>query len=148
MTIGLHTLHTPKQKSRKRVGRGNASGHGTYSGRGIKGQRARTGGRRHLTQRAIKQFLQQIPKLRGFKSRRPRPEIVSIETLDRNYPANALVTPKDLAAKRLVSSPRVHVRVLGGGKLSKSLAVRAHGFSKSAEKAITAAGGSVQRIEE
>lgn len=148
MNIGLHNLPAAAGRRRKRVGRGNASGRGSYAGRGQKGQRSRTGGRRHLQQRAIKQFLQQLPKKRGFRSRSGKFELMSVGQLERAFPPNALVTPKELAEKGLVKSRVSRVRILGGSKLTKPLTVRAHGFSKSAEAAITAAGGTVQRIAE
>jgi len=68
--IGLHSIHPgPRsKKTRTRIGRGNGSGIGTYSGRGIKGQRARSGGKSGLTARAMKPYLLRIPKSRGFAS--------------------------------------------------------------------------------
>lgn len=70
MSIKLHNLQSViKTKPKKRVGRGNASGKGTYSGRGIKGQRARAGGRGGLKKRSImRQLIKKTPKIGGFKS--------------------------------------------------------------------------------
>ena len=143
MSLELHNLRPRVRKNRKRVGRGNASGRGTYAGRGQKGQRSRTGGRKGLRRRGLKQFLQQLPKLRGFRSLQDKAEIVNLGQLGRLFPANSVVTPRLLKARGLISSHHF-VRILGGGTLEKPLTVQAHSFSESAKKAIVAAGGQVK----
>lgn len=146
MEIKLHNLKSFNRKNRKRVGRGNASGHGTYSGRGLKGQRARAGGKSGLKRMGLKSFLQQIPKVRGFKSYHPRMQIVQLRDLDKRFKENELITLKQLFKAGLIKSIVLGVKILGPGKLSKKLIVKANKFSKSAENAIKKAGGKIELI--
>ena len=85
MTLSAHTISGNKSASprKKRVGRGNASGRGTYATRGLKGQRSRSGGKGGLKLRGFKQSLQKVPKLRGFKSPNPANQTVSLGTIER-----------------------------------------------------------------
>ncbi|MBI3963673.1 MAG: uL15 family ribosomal protein, partial [Candidatus Kerfeldbacteria bacterium] len=90
--VGLHTLHPARgsRHRRTRVGRGSGSGKGTYSGRGIKGQRARTGGRsnaKYLGKRTPV-FIYQLPKRRGFRSIHPSAAVVSLDVLEKAAPAD------------------------------------------------------------
>ena len=141
----LHDLAPPKgaTTAKRRVGRGTGGkGHKT-AGRGTKGQKARNtmpagfeGGQLPLMQR--------IPKLKGFKNPfRVEYTPVNLAALD------ALgvdeVTVESLVEAGLVR-PKAFVKVLGQGSLSRPVRVSAHAFSKSAEAAITAAGGSVERV--
>ncbi|MGC9049203.1 MAG: 50S ribosomal protein L15 [Patescibacteria group bacterium] len=137
----------PKSKKRpKRVGRGDSSGHGTYSGRGQKGQRARSGGRKGLKLKGIKSMIKRIPKLGGFRSIYPRMAIVNLENIEKKFSDNDLVTPEKLLEKGLIKSIKNGVKILGQGKLTKKLTVKANAFSKSAEEAIKKAGGKVIKI--
>ncbi len=122
-----------------RIGRGNASGHGAYSGRGIKGQRARSGGRRHSRKRGLKQMLLQLPKHRGFQSQFDKSSVINVGKLDA-FPAGAKVTPELLRKRKFIKETNF-VKVLGDGKVSHALQISAHAFSKSAKAAIEAAGG-------
>ncbi|PIY78798.1 MAG: 50S ribosomal protein L15, partial [Parcubacteria group bacterium CG_4_10_14_0_8_um_filter_35_7] len=85
MSLSLHNLKSRKRKKRKRVGRGNASGHGTYSGRGLKGQKSRSGGKKGLKLKGFKVIIQNIPKTRGFKSIHPKMEIVNTGDLEKKF---------------------------------------------------------------
>jgi large subunit ribosomal protein L15 len=147
MTISLNTLKaTPgSRKSTVRVGRGNASGHGTFSGRGIKGQRARSGGRKNLRKRGLKQMLMQLPKSRGFGSLQAQASVINLSVLQEKFPAKAKVTPELLLRSKLIRTKQ-WVKILGDGKLTNALQVSAHAFSKTAKAAIEAAGGSVTII--
>lgn len=147
MTINLSNLK-PKAGSRKRivrVGRGNASGHGTFSGRGIKGQRSRSGGRKKLARRGLKQMLQQLPKTRGFKSIHDNNAVVNIGDLQAHFAAQSKVTPETLHRAGLIRKAKF-VKILGTGELKNALQVHAHAFSISAKTAIEKAGGSVTVI--
>ena len=127
-------------KAKRRVGRGIAGKGGKTAGRGTKGQKARSkikpgfeGGQLPLVQR--------IPKLRGFNN--PfRVEYVVINVGALADLGTTDVTPAALRAKGLIPKKGL-VKVLGDGELTSALSVSAHAFSKSAEQAITAAGGSV-----
>jgi large subunit ribosomal protein L15 len=142
MTIGLHNLK-PTKGSRKhsvRVGRGNASGHGTFSGRGIKGQRARSGGRKKLARRGLKQMLLQLPKTRGFQSIHDVVSVVNVGDLQTHFASQSKVTPEALVRAKLIKRA-TYVKILGTGTLRNTLNVHAQAFSASAREAITAAGG-------
>jgi large subunit ribosomal protein L15 len=141
--IKLHDLKPPKgaNRDRKRVGRGIAGKGGKTAGRGMKGQRARgtvparfEGGQMPLHMR--------VPKLKGFTNPfRVEYQGINLDTIE----ASGLdeVTPATLHAKGLAHKGAL-VKVLGRGELTRAVTVRAHAFSRSAEAAITAAGGTVE----
>lgn len=145
MTFTLYNLKPAKgsARRRRRVGRGHGSGRGTYSGRGIKGQKARTGGRNRLRQKGIRQMLLAQPKLGGFRSLHPKAAIVNLETLERVFPAKATVNPKELRSRGLVSEIKAGVKILSGGELTKAFTITGCSVSKSAKAKIIAAGGTV-----
>ena len=129
------------KRPKRRVGRGIAGKGGKTAGRGTKGQGARSnikpgfeGGQLPLTQR--------IPKLKGFKNPfRVEYAVVNLSTIEAFDGDD--VTPETLRAKGLVHKHGM-VKVLGRGELTRAVRVKAHAFSKSAEQAITSAGGSVE----
>jgi large subunit ribosomal protein L15 len=143
MAYKIHDLKPPagSHKARKRVARGIGGKGGKTAGRGMKGQRARgtvpagfEGGQMPLHMR--------VPKLRGFNNPfRVEYQGVNLDTLEESGLDD--VTPEALHAKGLTGKGAL-VKVLGRGELSRALTVKAHAFSKSAEAAITAAGGSVE----
>ena len=96
MTSGLHTIKPAKgsHKRSKRLGRGNGSQKGTTAGRGMKGQRARSGGKRRGAIRAFKDALQKVPKLRGFKRQSPAVAIVNLSVLNEHFKDNDKVAPE------------------------------------------------------
>ncbi len=104
------------KKSRKRIGRGNASGHGTYSGKGQKGQKSRSGVS-NLKRLGMKQQLLQTPKLRGFKSMKPKNQVLSVEIINQNYKDKEVVSPETLFKKKLIKKIDKPVKVLGKEKL-------------------------------
>jgi large subunit ribosomal protein L15 len=117
--LSLHTIKTAKgsAKKNKRVGRGNSSGHGTYSTRGLKGQKSRSGvsGLKRL---GLKKQLLQIPKSRGFRSLSPKNQVVSVKMINHNFKDGETVTPAALFAKKLIGSAAKPVKVLGKDKLT------------------------------
>jgi len=141
--LGLHNLTVAQgaKKSKKRLGRGNASGKGNQSGRGSKGQRARSGGKSGLILKGIKGFVQKIPKKRGFNSLKVKLAETNLFVLEKAYQTGDTVSPKSLFNKGLIRSAQYGVKVLNSGKLTKKLTVRAQSFSTAAAKAIVAAGG-------
>lgn len=150
MPHSLHNMKRPasNRRSKKRVGRGSGSGKGTYATRGLKGQRARAGGRARLKRRsAFQQFLMRTPKLRGFKRQSPAVAIINLGELNEKFKDNDLVTPAVLVKRGLIRKTPGGVKILGDGKLEKKLTVKAHGFSRSAQKAITNVGGSWEIIQ-
>jgi large subunit ribosomal protein L15 len=146
------------RKDRKRVGRGPGSGKGRYSGRGIKGQKARSGS--HKMPAGFEGGQMPIDmrtgKLSGNTSADAMPigpfrtynQPVNVSDLEARFEAGAEVTPETLKTAGLVRKLSVDVKVLGEGELTKKLSVTAHSFSKSAVEKIEAAGGSVTRLRE
>ncbi len=141
----LHDLKPAEgsRKAPKRVGRGIGGKGGKTAGRGTKGQKARTtiparfeGGQLPIQQR--------LPKLRGFNNPfRVEYQAVNLDTIVESGLTE--VTPETLLAQGLVGKGSL-VKVLGRGELSEPVTVRAHAFSASAEAAITAAGGTVEKL--
>jgi large subunit ribosomal protein L15 len=139
----LRPIH--KLKKGKRVGRGGKRG--TYSGRGVKGQKSRAG--RKLVP-IIRQLIKRYPKLRGykFKSKRAKPEVINLEILEKKFRDSEIVTPKVLLEKRLIRriKGRVpQVKILSKGKLSKKLSFEKCQVSKQAKEKIEKAGGKIER---
>ncbi len=117
--LSLNTIKQAKgaSKTKKRVGRGNASGHGTYSTRGLKGQKSRSGVS-NLKRLGMKQQLLQTPKVRGFKSNKPKNQIVSLKAINANFKDGEIVNPESLLAKNLISSVKLPIKILGKEKLT------------------------------
>ena len=133
-------------KKRKRVGRGDGSGHGKTSGRGHKGQGARSGGNVQPGFEGGQMPLQRRLPKRGFHNpSRIEMSVVNIAQLE-GLPAGSEATPESLAEIGLVSGKSRPVKILGDGSLSKALTVRAHGFSAKAKEKIEAAGGKAEVI--
>lgn len=133
--------------ARKRVGRGTGSGLGTTAGRGHKGQKSRSGGGvRPGFEGGQTPLYRRLPQRRGFRPiTRKEYAVVNLEDLER-FEAGAEVTPDLLAEAGLVKKMRDGIKVLGDGEVSKSLTIRAHKFSKSAEEKLKAAGCTVEVI--
>jgi large subunit ribosomal protein L15 len=133
-------------KKRKRVGRGDGSGHGKTSCRGHKGQGARSGGNTKPGFEGGQMPLQRRLPKRGFHNPfRVEFSVVNLAQLDA-LPAGSEVTPDKLAEHGLVHGRRRPVKILGEGSLSKALNVKAHGFSTTAKEKIEAAGGKAELI--
>lgn len=134
---GIH-----KYKARKRVGRGPGSGHGKTSGRGHKGQKARTGWSAPPTfEGGQMPLVRRIPK-RGFHNRfADSVAVVNVAKLDRAFVPGDQVNPETLRAKKLVPRSFDLLKILGDGQLTKPLVVSAHRFSRSALEKIQQAGG-------
>ncbi len=144
MSLHLSNLKSYLRKKRKVVGRGDGSGHGTTAGKGSKGQRARSGGRKNLYRRGLKMFLQQLPKSRGFSSFHPRHVAVNVGDLEKKFDSGSVINKSRLVAVGLLADTQQTVKILGGGTIKKKLVVAADAFSHSAREAITKAGGQVQ----
>ena len=143
----LHEL-SPKvsRKSKKRLGRGTGSGLGKTSGKGHKGQKARSGGGvRPGFEGGQMPLYRRLPK-RGFTNIfAKRFAVVNLEDLN-IFDDNTEVTPELLAEKGLVNKLYDGVKILGNGEISKKLTVKANRFSKSATEKIEANGGKVEVI--
>ena len=129
-----------------RKGRGLGSGNGKTAGKGHKGQNARSGGGVRLGFEGGQLPLWRALPKRGFKNiNRIEYAVVNVGDLER-FDANTTVNPALLKEVGLVKKEYDGVKILGNGKLSKALTVQANKFSKSAEKAITEAGGKVEAL--
>jgi large subunit ribosomal protein L15 len=145
--LSLHTIKPGKGavKKRKRVGRGDSSGHGTYSGRGQKGQKSRSGGKKGLKRFGMKQILLKTPKLRGFRSLKEKNQVVNLTDISRHFKEGALVSPKSLLAFDLINSAAAKVKILGTGELKvKSLVFENVKLSKSAEEQVKKMSGTIK----
>jgi large subunit ribosomal protein L15 len=157
--LNLSTLKpAQKRRARKRVGRGLGSGKGRYSGRGVKGQKARAGS--HTMRPGFEggqmPVYMRLGKLRGPYSKDAMPMgphrtstiPVNLRDLDRVFDDGAEVTLEALIEKGLIKNTRTDVKVLGRGELKKKLAVTAHAFSASAREKIEKAGGTATALRE
>lgn len=142
----LHDLKPNKgaKQRKKRVGRGNASGLGTYSTRGMKGQKSRSGasfspgfegGRTPL--------VKLIPKNRGFKSLKPEWSIINISDIQDRFKTGTIIGKRELKKAGLIKSKKDLVKLLGVGEVTKKFTVIVDACSKSAKSKITKAGGKV-----
>jgi large subunit ribosomal protein L15 len=152
--LNLHTLQPAQpREDRKRVGRGQGSGKGRYSGRGIKGQKSRAGS--HTMRAGFEggqmPIYMRVPKQRGATSKDAMPigpfrtytQPVNLAALEERFDAGAEVTLEALVEKGLIKNTKTDVKILGNGELTKKLSIAAHGFSKTAREKIEAAGGTV-----
>src|ERR687883_299697 len=140
------------RKARKRIGRGLGSGNGRYSGRGIKGQKARSGSNKMRAgfEGGQMPIYMRLGKQRGATSADAMPigphrtatVPVNVRDLDR-FDDGADVTPESLVDAGVIKNTRTDVKILGQGELAKRLNVSAHGFSATARRKIEDAGGSV-----
>lgn len=145
----FHKLSPSKNQSKKkkRIGRGNAAGTGTYSGRGVKGQTARAGGKRRPGfEGGQTPLYRKMPKLKGFNNiNRKEFRAVNIDALESTFDDKAKVNHETLVSAGLVRKGEL-VKVLGRGEIKKSLEVTVDKVSDSAKKAIEKAGGKVTEL--
>ena len=136
------------KRARKRVGRGNSSGHGTYSGRGSKGQKSRAGYKiRPGFEGGQLPLIKRLPRKRGFVNIfRTEYSIVNIDKLN-IFESGSEVTPEKLLAAGLVKSLRQPIKVLAAGEISHPLVVKANKFSTAARTKIEAVGGNAEEVE-
>jgi large subunit ribosomal protein L15 len=135
------------RKNRKRVGRGNGSGHGTFSGKGIKGQKSRSGVQ---LQRGFEggqlPIIKRLPRKRGFFNLfRVAYSPVNLKTLD-TFAAGTEITPEMLYQKGFTDSQTRPVKILADGEITHPIIVKANKFSEAAKAKIEAAGGKAEEI--
>jgi large subunit ribosomal protein L15 len=135
------------KKARKRVGRGNSSGHGTTAGRGTKGQLSRSGGGKGAGFEGGQQPLaMRLPKLPGFTNHnRVEYAPVNVARLEGLFNDGDTVDAESLMAKGVIKHDYIPVKVLGDGELTKKLTVKVDKVSASAKAKIEAAGGKVEQ---
>jgi len=143
--VQLHQLAPiHKLKKRKRVGRGGKRG--TYSGRGIKGQKARAG---RKLKPVIRELIKKYPKLRGYKFKplEQKKAVINVEILEKKFKAGSAINPKILLKLRLIrriKGKMPKVKILGKGEITKKLVVEGCEISKRAKEKIEKAGGQVR----
>ena len=132
---------------RKRVGRGVGSGHGTYSCRGLKGQKSRSGGGVHpLFEGGQNPLVKRLPYKRGFTNIfRTEYAIVNLDRLN-IFPEGAEVTPEEMVSAGIVKGLKKPIKILGEGELEQRLVVKANKFSETARNKIEAVGGRAEVI--
>lgn len=143
----LHEL-APKVKkaSRKRRGQGNATGNGTYGGRGMNGQNARSGGGVRLGfEGGQTPLIQRMPKLKGFRNpNRVEAQIIKLSDLEFAFKDGEKVSLASLLDKKLINKNNAKVKILGEGELTKKLEIESGILlSKTAKEAIEKAGGKI-----
>ena len=146
------------RKGRKRIGRGLGSGKGRYSGRGLKGQKSRSGSHKMRPgfEGGQNPLYMRLGKQRGPYSKDAMPmgphrtstQPVNVAALEERFDAGAEVTPESLVEKGLIRNTRIDVKLLGQGELTKSLSITVHAASTSAREKVEAAGGSLTLLRE
>jgi large subunit ribosomal protein L15 len=146
------------RKDRKRIGRGLGSGKGRYSGRGIKGQKSRSGSHKMRPgfEGGQNPIYMRLGKLRGQYSADAMPvgphrtstAPVNVAALEERFDAGAEVTLEALVEKGLIKNTRIDVKLLGQGELTKKLSITVHAASATARKKVETAGGSLTLLRE
>jgi large subunit ribosomal protein L15 len=146
------------RRARKRIGRGLGSGKGRYSGRGIKGQKARSGSHKMRPgfEGGQNPIYMRLGKQRGPYSKDAMPMgphrtstvPVNVAALEERFDVGAEVTPETLVEKGVLKNTKTDVKILGKGDLTKKLSVTAHAISATAREKIESAGGSVSLLRE
>ncbi len=134
--------------ARKRVGRGTGSGHGAFSGRGCKGQKARAGNGKTIPgfEGGQLRLIKRLPKLRGFTNIfRTEYSLVSIDQLNK-FKSGSKVTPKDLLEAGIIKSLARPIKILADGEIDHPITVQVDKISNSAKAKIEAAGGKVEEV--
>lgn len=142
----IHEFNVGKKPKRKLIGRGGKRG--TYSGRGNKGQKARSGGNVDpLFEGGRSSLIQRMKKLRGFKSIHPKKNTVSLALIEKWFETGEKVSIETLVAKKLVKESRVKdgIKILSKGELTKKVTIEAGILlSEAAQAAIEKVGGTVE----
>ena len=146
----LNSFKLPeRRKSRTRVGRGNGS-KGTYSGRGLKGQKSRSGGGVPLFfEGGQLPLVKRLPFLRGFKNRFKKDfSIVNLVDIENKFNEGDEVSAESLFDLNLIKKKSSNVKILGNGNLKKSLKIKVHAVTKSAEEKIKKSGSTIEILNE
>ena len=145
-----HEVSPPKgaRRNRKRVGRGDAAGGGSYAGRGLKGQKSRSGkGVRPGFEGGQLPLIKGLPMKRGFNNRyKTYYALVNLSTLQERFEPGTRITPELLHGLNIIRRTSLPVKIVGDGELEHSLTVAAHKFTASARAKIEAAGGRVEEL--
>ena len=149
--VKQHEIQAPPgaRRKAKRLGRGDGSGKGSYSTRGMKGQKSRSGRGPHRGFEGGQiPLIMRLPTTKGFRNPNHKIySVVNIEALAERFPAQTEVTPEAMRSVGLVRSLKFPIKVLANGEIDIPLKVTAHRFSSSARQRLLEAGGQVQELE-
>lgn len=148
--LSLNNLTPNKEalsKKKIRLGRGDASGHGSYSGKGRKGQKSRTGSGKGLKLFALRQAIMRTPKLRGFKSITPKSAVFNVSDLALNFKEGSTINLAALKELNLVRNDVKTFKILGNGEISIKVIIDGGLVSKTAKEKIEKAGGEIKEIK-
>jgi len=145
----IHELKVKAKKTRKRIGRGGKRG--TYSGRGMKGQKARSGGNVDpLFEGGRTTLIEKLKKVRGFKAITPKKNVVNLDTIEKKFKSGDTVSTKTLLEARIIQKSKAGngTKILGSGAIKKEVTTDKDIFvSEPAKKAIEKAGGKVEYVQ-
>ncbi|MCH7524157.1 MAG: 50S ribosomal protein L15 [Bacteroidetes bacterium] len=140
----LHNIRqSTRRKTKKRIGRGGKRG--TYSGRGMKGQKSRSGAR---FQPLVRELFKRYPKLRGYRTRRFGTDavVVNLGTIEKHFAKGEVVSPESLNKKNIIRTIKKRlplVKILGKGSIKKAVTIEGCECSKSVKEQIVKAGGTI-----
>lgn len=138
----IHQLQVKIQKLKRRIGRGGKKG--TYSGRGMKGQKSRSGAKINpIFEGGRSTLIEHLPKTRGFKSIYPKSQIVNLERISKFFSDDDIVNPQTLRERKLIRKIKMPVKILGRGELTKKLTIEKCLVSKGAREKVEKIGGKV-----
>jgi len=150
MSMQQNTIKSNQpRKNRKRVGRGDGSGNGSYSGRGMKGQKSRSGGGvRPGFEGGQLPMIKRLPSLRGFTNVfKKQFNAVNLDRIIEKFPEGGDIETKDLVGARVIRDNGHPTKILGRGEVAVALSITANQFTKSAKEKIEAAGGSAKVLD-
>ena len=150
MSMQQNTIKSNQpRKNRKRVGRGDGSGNGSYSGRGMKGQKSRSGGGvRPGFEGGQLPMIKMLPSLRGFTNVfKKQFNAVNLDRILEKFPEGGDIETKDLVGARVIRDNGHPTKILGRGEVTVGLNITANKFTKSAKEKIEKAGGSVKVLD-
>ena len=150
MSMQQNTIKSNQpRKNRKRVGRGDGSGNGSYSGRGMKGQKSRSGGGvRPGFEGGQLPMIKRLPSLRGFTNVfKKQFNAVNLDRIIEKFPEGGDIETKDLVGARVIRDNGHPTKILGRGEVTVALSIAANKFTKSAMEKIEAAGGTVKVLD-
>ena len=150
MSMQQNTIKSNQpRKNRKRVGRGDGSGNGSYSGRGMKGQKSRSGGGvRPGFEGGQLPMIKRLPSLRGFTNVfKNQFNAVNLDRIIEKFPEGGDIETKDLVGARVIRDNGHPTKILGRGEVAVALSITANQFTKSAKEKIEAAGGSAKVLD-
>ena len=136
------------RKRSRRLGRGIGSGRGTYAGKGVKGQNARSGGKRRPGFEGGQiPFIIRMPTQPGFTNIfATRYAVVNLDDLDARFDDGIVITPEVMASSGILRNLNLPVKILARGTTSKPLTVEAHRFSGKARICLMEAGGEAREV--